>query len=203
MITSIKADGGDGWKLYSPSRTRPGAGDVSPPVRSIERSEIGVSEKMEPLIDIEIEEDGWLEVLPDSHAVVETGITAALRALEFKDQVDIVVLLCNDAEMKALNKEYRQKNAPTNVLSFPAPRMPGIAHLGDIALGLETCIREANEQKKTLKNHVLHLSVHGALHLLGYDHMNDEEAEEMEDLERDILKSLNVADPYGPEHTHG
>ncbi|MFT4074826.1 MAG: rRNA maturation RNase YbeY [Asticcacaulis sp.] len=151
----------------------------------------------EPLIDIEIEEEGWLDALPDVQVVVQTGISAVLAAVEFKDQVDVVVLLCDDAEMKSLNKEYRQKNAPTNVLSFPAPRMPGIAHLGDIALGLETCVREAEEQKKTLKNHVLHLSIHGALHLLGYDHMNDEEAEEMENLERDILKRLNVADPYG------
>lgn len=155
------------------------------------------------LIDIEVEEDGWLDVLPDARSVVETGILAALNAVDVTEQTDIVVLLCDDTEMKLLNKEYRQKNAPTNVLSFPAPKMKGMAHLGDIALGLETCVREAEEQRKTLKNHVLHLSVHGTLHLLGYDHMTDEEAEEMEDLERDILKSLNVADPYGPEHTHG
>ncbi|WP_303827267.1 rRNA maturation RNase YbeY [Asticcacaulis taihuensis] len=162
-----------------------------------------MSEKIEPLIDIEVEADGWLDALPDVQEVVQTGILAALNAVDVTEQTDIVVLLCDDAEMKSLNKEYRQKNAPTNVLSFPAPKMKGMAHLGDIALGLETCMREAAEQQKTLKNHVLHLSVHGALHLLGYDHMTDEEAEEMENLERDILKSLNVADPYGPEHTHG
>lgn len=162
-----------------------------------------MSEKVEPLIDIEIEEDGWLDVLPDAQLVVETGIQAVFKAIEFNDQVDIVVLLCDDKEMKALNKEYRQKDAPTNVLSFPAPKMPGIAHLGDMALGLETCVREAKEQQKTLKNHVLHLSIHGALHLLGYDHMNDEEANEMENLERDILKTLNVADPYGTDHANG
>ena len=155
------------------------------------------------LIDIEVEEDGWLDALSDVQSVVQTGILAALKAVNVTEQTDIVVLLCDDAEMKSLNKEYRQKNAPTNVLSFPAPKMKGMAHLGDIALGLETCVREAAEQQKTLKNHVLHLSIHGALHLLGYDHMTDEEADEMENLERDILKSLNVADPYGPEHTHG
>jgi probable rRNA maturation factor len=158
---------------------------------------------MEPQKDIEVEEDRWLESFPDVQAVVQIGIMAAIKADEVTEQADIVVLLCDDAEMKSLNKEYRQKNAPTNVLSFPAPKMKGMAHLGDIALGLETCVREADEQQKTLKNHVLHLSIHGALHLLGYDHTNDEEAEEMENLERDILKSLNVADPYGPEHTHG
>jgi len=159
---------------------------------------------MEPLIDIEIEEDGWLDVLPDAHTVVETGITAALNAVEISGQADVVVLLTDDREMRALNKEYRKKDSATNVLSFPASKdmqMPGqgfgMTHLGDMALGLETCVREAKEQNKSLKNHVLHLSIHGALHLLGYDHMNDAEAEEMEALERDILKDLGVADPYG------
>ena len=154
---------------------------------------------MEPLIDIEIEEDGWLDVLPDAQLVVETGIQAVFKAIEFNEQVDIVVLLCDDKEMKALNKEYRQKDAPTNVLSFPAPKMPGIAHLGDMALGLETCVREAKEQQKTLKNHVLHLSIHGALHLLGYDHMNDEEAEIMEHLEMKILKKMGIKNPYAED----
>jgi probable rRNA maturation factor len=77
-------------------------------------------------------------------------------------------------------------------------RIKGVLeHLGDMSLGLETCVREAKEQKKTLKNHVLHLSIHGALHLLGYDHIDDDEANVMEALERDILKDLGVADPYG------
>ena len=161
---------------------------------------------MEPLIDIEVEEEGWLDALPEVRDIIETGITAALKAANFKDQADIVVLLCDDAEMKALNTEYRQKNAPTNVLSFPAPkamRVKGVLeHLGDMALGLETCVREATEQGKPLKNHVMHLSVHGALHLLGYDHLDDAEAEEMESLERDILAGLGIPDPYaeGPRH---
>ena len=78
-------------------------------------------------------------------------------------------------------------------------RAPGMTHLGDIALGYETCAREAAEQGKSLKNHILHLSVHGALHLLGYDHVRDDEAEEMEALERAILKGLNVPDPYAED----
>ncbi len=85
---------------------------------------------MEPLIDIEVEADGWLDSLPDVQAVVQTGILAALKAVDVTEQTDIVVLLCDDIEMKSLNKEYRQKNAPTNVLSFPAPKMKGMAHLG-------------------------------------------------------------------------
>ena len=162
---------------------------------------------MEPLIDIEIEDDGWLDVLPDAQAVVETGVAAALAAVEIEGQADVVVLLCNDAEMRELNREYRKKDKATNVLSFPAPkamRVKGVLeHLGDVALGLETCVLEAREQGKTLKNHVMHLSVHGTLHLLGYDHMTDEEAEEMESLERDILKGLGVPDPYAQDAGHG
>lgn len=159
---------------------------------------------MDPLIDIEIEEDGWLDALPDAIAVVETGVAAALKAVNFKDQADIVVLLCDDAEMKRLNAEYRNKDKATNVLSFPAPKSMQIKgvldHLGDMALGLQTCVREAKDQGKTLKNHVLHLSVHGTLHLLGYDHIDDAQAETMENLERSILKGLGVADPYADGH---
>jgi probable rRNA maturation factor len=155
---------------------------------------------VEHLVDVEIEAEDWLDALPDVVAVVTTGVLAALDAAKIKEQADVVVLLCDDGEMRALNKEYRQKNAPTNVLSFPAPktmRIKGVLdHLGDIALGLETCVREAKEQNKSLKNHVMHLSVHGALHLLGYDHIADDEAEAMESLERDILKTLGVDDPY-------
>lgn len=166
-----------------------------------------MAEPMEHLVDVEVEADGWLDVLPDAADIVTTGVLAALEAAKIKDQADVVVLLCDDDEMRALNKEYRQKNAPTNVLSFPAPkamRIKGVLdHLGDIALGLETCVREAKEQNKSLKNHVMHLSVHGALHLLGYDHIADDEAETMESLERDILKALGVTDPYAtPDDTH-
>jgi len=157
---------------------------------------------MDHLIDIEIEDARWLEALPDAAAIVETGVTAALNAGDLPEQADVVVLLCDDAEMRALNRDYRSKDKATNVLSFPAPksmRAPGMTHLGDIALGYETCAREAAEQGKSLKNHILHLSVHGALHLLGYDHVRDDEAEEMEALERAILKGLNAPDPYAED----
>lgn len=148
-----------------------------------------------PLIDIEVEHDEWTDALPEVSAVVTGAIEAAFAHMGAKEQLDLVVLLTDDAEMKALNKEFRQKNAPTNVLSFPAPDMMH-PHLGDMALGFETCVREAKAQNKSLKDHVAHLSVHGVLHLLGYDHMNDAEAEEMEDLERKILQGLGIADPY-------
>lgn len=162
---------------------------------------------MEPLIDIEIEDERWLDTLPDVSEIVETGISAALKAAKFTEQADIVVLLCDDGEMKQLNAEYRNKDKATNVLSFPAPksmRVKGVLeHLGDMALGYETCVREAKEQNKPLKNHVMHLAVHGALHLLGHDHIDDAEAETMEALERDILAGLGVPDPYAQDHANG
>lgn len=162
---------------------------------------------MEPLIDIEIEDERWLDTLPEVGEIVEAGIAAALKAAKFTEQADVVVLLCDDAEMRQLNAEYRNKDKATNVLSFPAPksmRVKGVLeHLGDMALGYETCVREAKEQNKPLNHHVTHLAVHGALHLLGHDHMNDAEAETMEALERDILAGLGVPDPYAQDHANG
>ena len=104
-------------------------------------------------------------------------------------------------EGRALNRDYRGKDYATNVLSFPAELPPGVdlPLIGDLAICAPVVLREAAEQGKSLKNHILHLSVHGALHLLGYDHVRDDEAEEMEALERAILKGLNVPDPYAED----
>jgi probable rRNA maturation factor len=96
---------------------------------------------------------------------------------------------------QALNARFRGKDAATNVLSFPAPGAD--AGLGDVALALGVCEREAAEQGKTLADHLTHLTAHGVLHLLGYDHESDAEAEAMEARERAILAGLGVADPYG------
>ncbi|NBX02785.1 MAG: rRNA maturation RNase YbeY [Alphaproteobacteria bacterium] len=104
---------------------------------------------------------------------------------------EITVVLADDAFVKNLNRDFRGKDKPTNVLSFP-----GDGHLGDIVLAFETIEREAKEQQKTFKAHVQHLLVHGTLHLLGHDHIKDAEAEKMEALEIKILKELGVANPY-------
>ena len=110
---------------------------------------------------------------------------------------NIVVLLANDQKLRALNFDFRGKNKPTNVLSFPAEGS-GSAHLGDIALGLGVIEKEARAQKKSFAAHAAHLAVHGALHLLGYDHKNKSEAQKMESLEIRLLGRLGVADPYAP-----
>lgn len=120
--------------------------------------------------------------------------------------IEISVKLSDDAEVQTLNRDYRGKDAPTNVLSFPMvpPDLletlcnsdDGEVLLGDIVLARETCVREAEEKGIPLANHVTHLIVHGVLHLLGYDHMVDEEAEAMEALEIEALAALGLPDPY-------
>ena len=110
---------------------------------------------------------------------------------------EISILLANDAEMRTLNRTWRGKDAPTNVLSFPAsddPSEPGL--LGDVAIAYETTLKEAQVTGIMFSDHVAHLVMHGALHLLGFDHINNDEAEKMEDVERRALASLGIADPY-------
>jgi probable rRNA maturation factor len=152
------------------------------------------------VIEVEVEETAWSDALPDAAAVAERAAAAALVAHPALG--DLVILLTNDAEVKALNARYRGKDRPTNVLSFPGLEMlmPGQPrHLGDVVLAYETCAAEAGEQGKTLADHLSHLTVHGVLHLLGRDHEDDGEAEAMEAEERTVLASLGVADPYRAE----
>ncbi|MEQ8266248.1 MAG: rRNA maturation RNase YbeY [Parvibaculum sp.] len=128
------------------------------------------------------------------------------------DAAELCIVLADDALVAKLNKAYRGKEGPTNVLSFPAAEMPDTGApeavfegasplLGDVVLARETIAREAAEQNKTFADHLSHLIVHGVLHLLGHDHLENDAAEEMEALERDILEDLGVADPYGADHT--
>ncbi|WP_295190852.1 rRNA maturation RNase YbeY [uncultured Brevundimonas sp.] len=143
------------------------------------------------MIEIEVEAEAWTGALPDAEAVVERAALAALDAV----QGDIVVLLTDDAAVRELNGRFRDKDRPTNVLSFPAPEN-AFPHLGDIVLAYGVCATEAEAQGKTLADHLSHLVVHGVLHLLGRDHEDDAEAEEMEAEEREILAQIGVADPY-------
>ena len=123
------------------------------------------------------------------------------------EDAELCIVLANDEFVQTLNKTYRGKDKPTNVLSFPTGGIPyavggelladlGPHLLGDVVLALETIAREAAEQQKTFSHHLTHLVVHGVLHLLGQDHEEDGEAEEMEAMERDILEDLDIADPY-------
>ena len=143
------------------------------------------------MIEIEVEAEAWTGALPGAEAVVERAAQAALGTVEG----DIVVLLTDDAAVRELNGRFRDKDRPTNVLSFPAPEN-AFPHLGDIVLAYGVCATEAEAQGKTLADHLSHLVVHGVLHLLGRDHEDDAEAEEMEAEESEILAQIGVADPY-------
>jgi len=155
------------------------------------------------VIEVEIEDEAWIAALPDAVAVVQRSATAALGAVEG----DVVVLLTDDAAVQEINARFRDRDQPTNVLSFPAADMtiPGHApHLGDLMLAHGVCAAEAAAQGKTLADHLTHLTVHGVLHLLGRDHVDEAEAEAMEAEERTLLASLGVADPYRPhDPAHG
>ena len=119
----------------------------------------------------------------------------AAAAVEERKRGVVSLLLGDDASMASLNKQWRGKDGPTNVLSFPAPRVDP-EFLGDIALAAETIAAEAEFQGKRFEHHAAHLVVHGFLHLLGYDHENPADAEAMEARERAILTSIGIADPY-------
>ena len=145
------------------------------------------------MIDVLIEDPAWEAAEPRAAALAEIAATAVLEH-ERARAGDIAILLADDARLAGLNAAFRGKDAPTNVLSFPSAE--GADALGDIALAYGVCAREAAEQAKSLGHHLQHLTAHGVLHLLGYDHESDAEAEAMEAKERAILAGLGVADPY-------
>jgi probable rRNA maturation factor len=153
-------------------------------------------------VDIEIEDEAWTTAEPEAEALVWRAAQAVLDAHEDIEGANIVILLADDDSVQALNRDFRQKDYATNVLSFPAPRDAASnpeGQIGDIALAYGVCAREAAEQGKSLAHHLQHLVAHGVLHLLGYDHEGDDEAEAMEALEREILAGLDVPDPYADE----
>ena len=138
------------------------------------------------------------------HAAAAAAVAAARAVGALKPgAVEISALLTSDSEMRVLKGRHLGVDAPTNVLSFPAGNAPAIKgaprFLGDIALGRGVCVAEATAAGKTLFDHVAHLVVHGTLHLLGYDHHNDADADAMEALEAKALASIGVADPYADD----
>jgi probable rRNA maturation factor len=158
-----------------------------------------------PTVDVLIEATQW-EALPTAETIVRAAIAGAAKARPVQiGGAEVSVLLCDDAAIAALNVRWRGHEGPTNVLSFPAPppRGEGVARgadrptpLGDIVIAYETVAREAADHGKPLPDHLAHLAVHGFLHLLGYDHELEGEAERMERLERDILAEIGIPDPY-------
>ena len=149
-------------------------------------------------VEVSLGEGEW----PDGEEAADWCSRAACAALAGTgraEAAEISVLLGSDDEVRALNRRFRGRDRATNVLSFPSGAAPwpgGPPPLGEIALAGATVRREAEEQQKTLHDHLCHLVVHGTLHLLGFDHRTEEEAARMERLEARCLETLSIADPY-------
>jgi len=149
-------------------------------------------------VELAIDCSKW-EALGDLEAIAAKCLDAALEESDETplDGAEVSFLFCDDARVHALNLQFRGKDRPTNVLSFPTPEpLESARVLGDIVLAYETIAREANEQQKSLADHSRHMIVHGFLHLLGFDHENEADAAEMEALEVRILGKLGVENPY-------
>jgi len=140
--------------------------------------------------DIAIEDEGWNDF--DLNAICDQAIVAACAVLGYEENAELSLAFVGDNRIQELNKEFRGKDNPTNVLSFPM----GGAMLGDIVLARETITSEAGEQGKVFEHHLTHLIIHGFLHLLGYDHMDEKNATEMEAIEIAALTQLGIDNPY-------
>ena len=138
---------------------------------------------------------------PNAKTIVKKAVLAAAYAVS-TPPAELAIVLGDDSAIRALNRDWRGKNAPTNVLSFPAAaagkRRSASPYIGDIVIAYQTVAREAVAEGKPFSHHLAHLAIHGFLHLLGYDHENDRDAHRMERLERKILKRMAIPDPYAP-----
>jgi probable rRNA maturation factor len=159
-----------------------------------------------PVTEVLVVADCWLAE-PYAEAVIMRAIEAAASIVEVDTgEAELAVMLTDDSGIRTLNSNWRGIDKPTNVLSFPALQ-PASGHepddaprmLGDIAIAYETTRREADDEQKPFSHHLGHLAVHGFLHLVGYDHETDGEAEVMESLEREILATLGIPDPYADQ----
>ena len=156
-----------------------------------------------PITEVLVVADCW-QTEPDAEAVIQRAVAAAAEIAKAGiGEAELAVMLTDDSGIRTLNNNWRGIDKPTNVLSFPAlpptgaggpddaPRM-----LGDIAIAYETTRKEADDEQKPFDHHLSHLAVHGFLHLIGYDHEQDHDAEQIEALEQEILAQLGIPDPY-------
>jgi len=160
--------------------------------------------------EIVIEDPKWNAL--DMESLCQTALNAVAAHLGISNDAEVSVMACNDDRISELNAEFREKDKATNVLSWPAeelssdvdgapplspePDFTGEMFLGDIAISFDTCTQEAEQANKPLSDHVIHLIIHGCLHLLGYDHETDADAALMERLEVEILGNLGISNPY-------
>src|SRR3954447_10343356 len=156
-----------------------------------------------PMTEVLVTADCW-QAEPDAEAVIQRAVAAAAQLTDAEvGDAELALMLTHDGGIRTLNRNWRGIDKATNVLSFPALQPAGPRHdddaprmLGDIAIAYETLRGEADEERKPFADHLSHLAVHGFLHLIGYDHENDDDAEAMESLETQILAQLGIPDPY-------
>ena len=168
---------------------------------------------MQARIDIEAQDERWVSAVPEHKVFFSRRVAACLKRFpdhplfEQKKEIEVSLLLCDDIYMQQINLDYRNQDKPTNVLSFATAHDHNeaiIDHedaelmLGDMVFSLDTIRREATEQGKSFEDHLTHIIIHGTLHLLGFDHIEDEDAEVMEATEIEILKEFNINNPYHP-----
>ncbi len=156
---------------------------------------------MPGLPGVQLQRSSSADNTPESAEVVR-WVQLALDAADYSGSATTTVRIVDEDEIHALNRDFRAKDKTTNVLSFPAEPIEGLpaelhSELGDIVICAPVVTREAEEQGKVLADHWAHMLVHGTLHLLGYDHIEEQDAEAMEALERRILGQAGIADPYG------
>lgn len=145
-------------------------------------------------IDIAVQCADWKDALSDIDGLAERSLAGIMAQLEAPKHGELSIALIDDVQIRTLNRDFRHKDKPTNVLSFPNDGPAPL--LGDIVLAFETVTREADEKSISLEHHIAHLLIHGFLHLQGYDHETEADAAEMEALEITALASLNIDNPY-------
>jgi probable rRNA maturation factor len=161
-------------------------------------------------IALEIEDPRWSEHLPDAPALIETAISRALAGVDAGGRpIEVGVRLVDDGTIRALNRDWRGKDKPTNALSFPLGDPGPVIDadfpwlIGDIVMSYDTMLAESERDGKPMAHHVTHLAVHAALHLIGHDHEDEAEAEAMESLEVALLAGLGIPDPYAESADDG
>jgi len=156
-----------------------------------------------PITEVLVVADCWHHE-PDAETVIHRAIATAAETVDQDvGEAELAVMLTDDAGIRTLNSNWRGIDKPTNVLSFPALQPTGASReddaprmLGDIAIAYQTMRKEADDEQKPFDHHLSHLAVHGFLHLIGYDHETDDDAEAMETLEAEILAQLGIPNPY-------
>ncbi len=153
-------------------------------------------------LDVIVESPLW-DKNPDAETIVRDAITSAAK-ITAQNAAEVAILLTDDSAIRDINRQWRDQDKPTNVLSFPSGATgDGGVHLGDIVIAYETLSREAEVENKPFAHHLAHLAIHGYLHLLGYDHMTNADATRMETLETTLLGQLGIPDPYANSEPGG